>query len=63
MVLPRLFNTASRNAFVAAKRNFVFNRGLATAAPVAGKVRYVQWNYQKSELGGDFGYPIEQHSR
>ncbi|KAK7680664.1 atp2, beta subunit of the F1 sector of mitochondrial F1F0 ATP synthase [Cerrena zonata] len=41
MVLPRLFNTASRNAFTAAKRNFVFNRGLASAAPVAGKVRAV----------------------
>jgi len=41
MVLPRLFNTASRNAFTAAKRNFVFNRGLATATPVAGKVRAV----------------------
>ncbi|CUM48089.1 unnamed protein product [Debaryomyces tyrocola] len=41
MVFPRLFNSASRNAFTAAKRNFVFNRGLASAAPVAGKVRAV----------------------
>lgn len=39
MVLPRLFNSASRSAFTAAKRNFVFNRGLASAAPAVGKVR------------------------
>lgn len=43
MVLPRLFNTASRNAFNAAKRNLVFNRGLASAAPTTGKVRYVTY--------------------
>ncbi|CCE82872.1 Piso0_002624 [Millerozyma farinosa CBS 7064] len=41
MVLPRLFNSASRSAFTAAKRNFVFNRGLASAAPAVGKVRAV----------------------
>ncbi|KAL7664341.1 ATP synthase subunit beta [[Candida] zeylanoides] len=41
MVLPRLFNTASRSAFTAAKRNVLLNRGLASAAPVPGKVRAV----------------------
>lgn len=41
MVLPRLFNTASRSAFAATKRNLMFSKGLATAAPTAGKVRYV----------------------
>ncbi|KAM9902757.1 hypothetical protein OXX79_003772, partial [Metschnikowia pulcherrima] len=38
MVLPRLFNTASRGAFTAAKRNVLFNRSLATAAAANGKV-------------------------
>lgn len=47
MVFPRLFNSASRNAFTAAKRNFVFNRGLASAAPIAGKVRYVKFLRRK----------------
>lgn len=42
MVLPRLFNNASRSAFTAAKRNVLLNRGLASAAPVPGKVRYVK---------------------
>lgn len=41
MVLPRLFNTASRSTFAAAKRNLMFNKGLATAASSNGKVRYV----------------------
>ncbi|KAM9887675.1 hypothetical protein OXX79_013456, partial [Metschnikowia pulcherrima] len=41
MVLPRLFNTASRGAFTAAKRNVLFNRSLATAAAANGKVRAV----------------------
>lgn len=41
MVLPRLFNTASRSAFAATKRNLMFSKGLATAAPTAGKVRAV----------------------
>ncbi|CAH2352516.1 ATP synthase subunit beta, mitochondrial [[Candida] railenensis] len=41
MVLPRLFNNASRSAFTAAKRNVLLNRGLASAAPVPGKVRAV----------------------
>lgn len=41
MVLPRLFNTASRGAFTAAKRNVLFNRSLATAAVTNGKVRAV----------------------
>lgn len=40
MVLPRLYNAASSIAFNAAKRN-VAVRGLATAAPATGKVRYV----------------------
>lgn len=49
MVLPRLFNTASRTAFNAAKRNLMFSRGYAAAAPAHGKVRYVTdfiWIYQ-----------------
>lgn len=42
MVLPRLFNATSRTAFRAVKRDLLFNsRTLATAAPVHGKVRYV----------------------
>lgn len=41
MVLPRLFNTATRTAFNATKRNLMFSRGLAAAAPAHGKVRYV----------------------
>ncbi|KAG7193551.1 atp2, beta subunit of the F1 sector of mitochondrial F1F0 ATP synthase [Scheffersomyces spartinae] len=42
MVLPRLFNSASRSAFTAAKRTVMFNRGMASAAPAAaGKVRAV----------------------
>ncbi|CAN3373183.1 hypothetical protein DIURU_001164 [Diutina rugosa] len=41
MVLPRMFTSASRNAFVAAKRSAIFNRGLATASPAHGKVRAV----------------------
>ncbi|RLV87587.1 ATP synthase subunit beta mitochondrial [Meyerozyma sp. JA9] len=41
MVLPRLFAGTSRSAFSAAKRNVMFNRGLASAAPVGGKVRAV----------------------
>lgn len=40
MVLPRLFQAGSRQAFQLAKRNVMFNRSLATA-PVHGKVRYV----------------------
>lgn len=52
MVFPRLFNSASRNAFTAAKRNFVFNRGLASAAPIAGKVRYVKFLRWKSQSIG-----------
>lgn len=51
MVFPRLFNSASRNAFTAAKRNFVFNRGLASAAPVAGKVRYVKFLNENQSIG------------
>lgn len=43
MVLPRLFNNALRSAFTAAKRNVLLNRGLASAAPVPGKVRYVNF--------------------
>ncbi|ODV93866.1 hypothetical protein PACTADRAFT_45761 [Pachysolen tannophilus NRRL Y-2460] len=41
MVLPRLYSATSRAAFNAAKRNFVFQRGLATAGPNIGKVRSV----------------------
>lgn len=45
MVLPRLFNATSRTAFRAVKRDLLFNsRTLATAAPVHGKVRYVNKN-------------------
>lgn len=50
MVLPRLFNTALRSAFTAAKRNVLLNRGLASAAPVPGKVRYVPEFKSSTEL-------------
>lgn len=60
MVLPRLFNTASRSAFTAAKRNFVFNRGLATAAPVNGKVRYVSSTAVRAKES--FGCPYKKEN-
>ncbi len=39
MVLPRLYNAASKAAFKAAKSQLVFNRGLATSPASTGKVR------------------------
>lgn len=46
MVLPRLFNNTSKNLFNTATRGLKVNltRTLASAAPSAGKVRYVLLN-------------------
>jgi hypothetical protein len=40
-MVARLFATSSRTALKAAKANLALNRGLATAAPAVGKVKYV----------------------
>lgn len=46
MVLPRLFNQTSKNFINTASRSFKLNlaRNFASAAPAAGKVRYVNFN-------------------
>ncbi|GMG40452.1 unnamed protein product [Ambrosiozyma monospora] len=45
-MVARLFATTSRAALKAVKANMALNRGLATAAPSSGKVRYVPLNSQ-----------------
>jgi F-type H+-transporting ATPase subunit beta len=40
-MVARLFATSTRTALKAAKANLALNRGLATAAPAVGKVKYV----------------------
>lgn len=40
-MVARLFATSTRSALKAAKANLALNRGLATAAPAVGKVKYV----------------------
>lgn len=42
-MVARLFATSSRTALKAAKANLALNRGLATAAPAVGKVKYVNF--------------------
>lgn len=57
MVLPRLFNSTSKNLLNTASRSFKYNltRNFASAAPISGKVRYVYflsklWSFAVSPL-------------